>query len=247
MKISACAGRSAPPDSTRLMIGSRFFAAISPSRLTLLQRDRVDRPAAYGRVVRDHHALDAFDHADAADDRCADRVVGREPGDRAQLQKRRVPVDEQFDPLARQQASARVVPGHVLLAAARSGRVQRVVQLSQPLQHRAPVVQIGRSARVDRRTQDRHLILACRGVALTWAGRAGRRLAAARVNAPVCHLANDSYPAATRARSPICGIGWFTSGPPERPRFATAAAHQGPWPADQIGSNRRLRRPEFRG
>ena len=32
MKISAWVGRSAPPDSTRLIIGSRFSRAISPAR-----------------------------------------------------------------------------------------------------------------------------------------------------------------------------------------------------------------------
>src|SRR5256886_7005411 len=32
MKISFCVGRSAPPDSTRLIVGSRFCAAMSAAR-----------------------------------------------------------------------------------------------------------------------------------------------------------------------------------------------------------------------
>ena len=159
MKISACAGRSAPPDSTRLISGRRLIGRDLAEPVALLQRVRVDRATAYGRIVGDDHALDALDHADAADDAAADRVVGREPGDRAQLQERRVAVDQQLDPLAWQQPAARVVPGHVLLTAAGAGPVQRIVQLPEPVQHGGAIVQIGGRPRVDGRAQDRHQVM----------------------------------------------------------------------------------------
>ncbi len=69
----------------------------------LAQPVRVDRAAAYRRVVGDDQALHALDHTDAADHAGSGRVVGVERGGRAQLQERRVPVEQQLDPLARQQ------------------------------------------------------------------------------------------------------------------------------------------------
>src|SRR3954451_17570443 len=71
MKMSFCVGRSAPPDSTRLISGSRLSRAVLPAYLhrpqRLLQRPRVARPTADGGIVRDQDALDVLDHPDAGD------------------------------------------------------------------------------------------------------------------------------------------------------------------------------------
>ena len=90
MKISFWVGRSAPPDSTRLIIGSRFCQRDLAGPQRLLQRVRVGRAAAHRRVVGDDQALDALDHADAGDHARADRVVGAPGGERRQLEERRV-------------------------------------------------------------------------------------------------------------------------------------------------------------
>ncbi len=90
MKISFWVGRSAPPDSTRLISGSRFSRAICIGPQRLLQRPRVAGAAADGRVVGDQHALDALDHADAGDHAGADREVAAPRGQRGQLEERAV-------------------------------------------------------------------------------------------------------------------------------------------------------------
>ncbi len=54
----------------------------------LRQRLRVDRAAAYRRVVRDDQALHALDHPDAGDHAGPDREVRAVRGDRRQLQER---------------------------------------------------------------------------------------------------------------------------------------------------------------
>ena len=59
-------------------------------------------------------ALDALDDADAGDDAGADREVGAPRGQRAQLEERRVRVEQQLDALAGGQLAALVVPLDVL-------------------------------------------------------------------------------------------------------------------------------------
>ena len=68
-----------------------------------------DRAALHRRVVRDDHALDALDHADAADDAGADREVAAPAGERHQLEEVRALVEEQLDPLARGELAALLV------------------------------------------------------------------------------------------------------------------------------------------
>ena len=75
-------GRSAPPDSTRLMTGSRLRRAISSARRFLRSVYGFIDAAAHGRVVRDQHALDPGHHADAGDDARADRELGPPRGQR---------------------------------------------------------------------------------------------------------------------------------------------------------------------
>ena len=73
MKISFWVGRSAPPDSTRLITGSRLARAISVARRVFFSVHGLLRAAAHRRVVGGDQALDALDHADAGDDAGADR------------------------------------------------------------------------------------------------------------------------------------------------------------------------------
>jgi len=50
------------------------------------------------------------------------------------------PTGKSVDALARQHPAARVVPGHVLLAAAGPRCVQGLFELAQPVEHRGSVV-----------------------------------------------------------------------------------------------------------
>ena len=72
----------------------------------LLHRQREVRAALHRRVVRDDHALAAFDDADARDDARARRlsVVQVPRGECVQLEERRVRVDQPVDPFARRSA-----------------------------------------------------------------------------------------------------------------------------------------------
>ena len=71
----------------------------------LLHREWEIRAAFDRRIVRDDHALAAFDDADAGDDAGTRRlpVIDVPGGERIQLEERRPRVDEPVDPLAREQ------------------------------------------------------------------------------------------------------------------------------------------------
>ena len=139
MKISFCVGRSAPPDSTRPITGSRFCERDLVGAQGLLQRPRVGRAAAHGRVVGDDQALDALDDADAGDDARADVEVGAPGGERRQLEERRVGVEQQLDALAGEQLAALVVPLDVLRAAAGERLGVLGVELGELGEHRLAV------------------------------------------------------------------------------------------------------------
>src|SRR3982751_6478855 len=79
-------GRSAPPDSPRLITGSR-----------------VHRAAAHRGLVGDQHALDTGDDADTGDHAGADGELGAPCGQRRELEERRVAVEQQLEPLAGEQ------------------------------------------------------------------------------------------------------------------------------------------------
>ncbi len=78
----------------------------------LAQAHRRDGAALDGAVRRDHHAADARDRADAADDPAAQHVllavvvVHPEAGQGRELEPRRTAVEQQCDALARQQLFA---------------------------------------------------------------------------------------------------------------------------------------------
>ena len=137
MKISFWVGRSAPPDSTRLIAGSRFAQGdlVGPQRPSAASTGCWRRPDR--RVVGADQALDAAHHADAGDDAGADGVVAAPRGERRQLQERRVPIEQQLDALAGQQLAAGVVALDVLRPAARDGLGVLGVQLGELLQQAA--------------------------------------------------------------------------------------------------------------
>src|SRR5262245_4766427 len=57
MKISFCVGRSAPPDSTRLLVGSRFCAAMSAARkLFLVVHRLLEPPLTVGSLPLTRHS-----------------------------------------------------------------------------------------------------------------------------------------------------------------------------------------------
>jgi len=114
----------------------------------LLAAVRVARAAAHGGVVRDDQDLDALHQSDAGHHARADREARAVRRDRHQVQERRIPVEQQFDPLAREQLSARAMPVNVVLAAAGAGRVQLLLDQGQLPQHRVGVGLRVRAARV---------------------------------------------------------------------------------------------------
>src|SRR3954449_929451 len=174
MKISLCVGRSAPPGSTRVMTGSpvslgAFAAGLDEvddrqpvllgdlrAATTLLGAVRVGGAAAHGRVVGVDEALDALDDADACDQAGADRVAGPPCRERRQLEKRRVRVEQQLDPLSGEHLAALAVPLDVLLPAATAGDGELRLDLRQLLEQRVtPRRVLGRVA-VDPVGQHRH-------------------------------------------------------------------------------------------
>ena len=122
----------------------------------LLQRPRVAGAALDGRVVGDEQALDALDHADAGHHAGADLEVGAVCGQRAQLQERRVGVEQHLDALARGHLAAVVVALDVLLAAAGQRLGVLGVELGELGRHRLGRLGVGRRAGIQRRRQRRH-------------------------------------------------------------------------------------------
>src|SRR5262249_41025135 len=112
--------------------------AVGPGDLTgplgLLQRVRVDRAAAYRRIVGDDHTGDVLDNADAGDHARADRVLGAPGREGGQLQERRVPVEQQLDAFAGEQLATGVMAGDVPVPAAFCRLRQRLVQLVKTLE-----------------------------------------------------------------------------------------------------------------
>ena len=218
MKISAWVGRSAPPDSTRLISGSRLAQRDLAGPLGLLQRVRVDRAAADRRVVGDDHALDALDHADAGDHAGADREVAcpTRPA-RRQLQERRVLVDQQLDPLAGEQLAAGVVAGRRTCRRRRPRRCRARPRTRRGAPASPRDFQVGRVARVDRGLH-----------AVTRSRVLGH-----------CHLRNERLGASTRMRrlSRLTSRSSRAAAPPARRRAGSAAIRRAPWPAGRTGSS----------
>ncbi len=122
----------------------------------LAQRVRVHRAAPDGRVVRDDHALDPGNRADAGDHARPDGELGAPRGQRGQLQERAVRVEQQLDPLPGQQPSSVPVPLLVALPATGDGQLELFFQVLYEGELRPPVGLVGLAGRVDVRGQDRH-------------------------------------------------------------------------------------------
>ncbi len=90
----------------------------------LAERPRVHRPAPHRGVGGVDQALDPLDHADAQDGGGPDRVLGAPGGEGAQLEERRVAVEEELHPLAGGHLAPLPVPGHVALAPTGPGHGQ---------------------------------------------------------------------------------------------------------------------------
>ena len=147
MNASACVGRSAPPDSTRLISGSRLTSAISCARSDLRSVNGLLVPPRTVGSERADHALDALDDADAATldaptwksvcqamNGCSSRN-GESRSSSSSMRSRR------------QQLAALAVALDVALAAAAARRGQQLVELGQPGLHRLPCLACAAGAR----------------------------------------------------------------------------------------------------
>ena len=128
-KMSAWRGRSAPADSLSVITGSRLRADDLVERGRSCQRRRVRRAAAIRHVGAADRELDALDDADPAHHAGADRILRPPRRQRAQLEERRVRIDERFDPLAHEHLAAGAVAVDVALAADRRHRRQLLLDL----------------------------------------------------------------------------------------------------------------------
>src|SRR5712691_3852960 len=103
----------------------------------LLHGEGEVRAAFHRCVVRDEHALLAFDDADPRHDAGARRLAAVQlpGGERAQLQEGCVGIDQAVDPLAGRELAALAVPGNRLLAAAAGDERGPLAQLGDELLH----------------------------------------------------------------------------------------------------------------
>ncbi len=116
---------------------------------TLGHGGRARRAAPNGGVVGADHAHGALDQADPGDQAAAQGVLGAPPGQRAELQERRVGVHQQVDALAHQQASPLAMSGHVARPAALEQLILGRPHLGQAFEHGGPVGLVIRGAPID--------------------------------------------------------------------------------------------------
>ena len=155
----------------------------------LAQRVGVHRAAADGRVVRDDHALDARDDADAGDQARTDGERGAPRGQGGQLEERAVPIEEQLDALTGQQPAAVTVPLSVPLAAAGHGALDLLLQLAEHGELGLAAGPVGLRAGIHVRGQDGHALSL----------RSATRAARGRGSSGSCRWTSS---AARRPRSP---------------------------------------------
>ncbi len=122
----------------------------------LLPRVRVRRPALDRAVVRDEHAFDAVDDADAGHDAGADGEVGTPGRERRELEEGGAGIDQQVDPLAAGEPAALAVPRHVLGAATGPGDLELVLEQLEHAEVVSPVAQVLIGIDVDVRPQSGH-------------------------------------------------------------------------------------------
>ena len=122
----------------------------------LLEGDGGDGPAEDGRVVAADDALDAGHDPEPRREPAADGEVGAPAGERTQLEKGRVAVEQELDALADEELAALPMAGHALLAAAALGQGKLRLDFRQEGEHvlSIPVEALG--ARVDARPNDVH-------------------------------------------------------------------------------------------
>ena len=132
----------------------------------LLHGEREVGPALHRRVVGDDHALPARDAPDAGEDagRRHRLVVDAVGGQLRQLQERRAGVQQQTDPVARQELAAAEVPLPRGLAPALADRGGEVAERGDLGPHGGGVGGEVRRACVDLASQDRHGLHRARGV-----------------------------------------------------------------------------------
>ena len=120
---SSWVGRSAPPDSTRLITGSRL-AGRSPAARSDLRSEYglIEPPRTVGSCAMITHSTPETTPMPVI--RLAPTVnCGALGGQRGQLQERAVLVDQQLDPLPGQQPAAVAVPLLVAFPAAGDGQL----------------------------------------------------------------------------------------------------------------------------
>ena len=152
MNNSACVRRSAPPDSTRLITGSRLHLAISSARKFLRSVYGVYRAATHGRIVGDDHAFDIGDDADPGDDAGADGELGAPCGQAGQLEEWRIrSAKARYVP--RKQSTTSVVPIRVVRTAAGDRERQLSVEFGQQVQLGGAVARAGITSEIYCRPQ----------------------------------------------------------------------------------------------
>ncbi len=109
----------------------------------------VHRTTAVGHVARRDGALDALDDADADDRADADRELAPPSGEWAELEERRVGVDQLLDPFARQHLAALSVPIDVALTTDRRHRLHEALDLGPQAFHRRGIRPVVVGARVE--------------------------------------------------------------------------------------------------
>ncbi len=150
-KISAWRGRSAPPDSVRLIRGSRLDAATSWARRPLATVVGLDvPPRTVGSLALITQTVPSTS-SDAGDQAATQRVLGAPAGQGTQLQEGGVAIHQQVDPLTHQQPTSLAVAGHVPLTAAGEHQSLRGLDLGQAFEHGGAVGLVIRGARIDAR------------------------------------------------------------------------------------------------
>ena len=169
---SACVGRSAPPDSTRFITGSRLTRAISRARRVLRSEyGFIAPPRTVGSCAMMTHSTPEITPIPVT--MVAPTVnAGAPRGERGQLKERAVRVDEQLDPLPDQQAAPVAVPLLVALAAAGDGLLELLAQLVKERELGGPVGAVGLAVQVDMGGEDRHAVSPPRSIS---SARSARR------------------------------------------------------------------------
>ena len=130
--------------------------------IDLLEGDGGDGAAEHGRVVSADDALHARHDTDAGDEPAADGELGAPTGEGAQLEKRRVTIEQELDALADEELAPLAMARHAALAATGAGEGELGLDLSHEREHILAVLAKALGARIDARPEDIHDRLAGR-------------------------------------------------------------------------------------